>query len=113
MRTPAGTECPFYFEDYFRGREKQACRLIERTPGGGRWTPDLCAKCRVPRILMANACPNMILEARVRSRFLGFGRNVEISASCTHTLAPVEIPEIGCGHCHEAIPINHAPAEDA
>ena len=112
MRTPAGTECPFYFEDYFRGREQQACRLIERTPQGGRWTPELCAKCRVPRILMANACPNMILEARVRSGFLGFGRKVEVSASCTYTLATVEVPEIGCGHCHEALTFNQTPAED-
>ncbi len=62
MRTPAGTECPFYYEDFHRGREHQECRLIERTPDGGKYTPDLCARCRVPRILQANACEHMVLE---------------------------------------------------
>ena len=42
MRTPAGSDCPFYFEDYFRGRQLQECRLLARTPGAGRWAPDLC-----------------------------------------------------------------------
>ena len=30
MRTPAGTECPYYYADYYRGRSKQECRLIDR-----------------------------------------------------------------------------------
>lgn len=49
---------------------------------------------------MANACPNMLFEARVASGFLGLRRRVEISATCTRTLEPVEEPEIGCGQCH-------------
>jgi len=100
MLTPAGTECPFYYADFHRGREKQACRLIERTQGGGNWTPDLCGRCSVPRILLANACPNMVLEARVKSGFLGLGRGVEVSAHCLRSLQEVSEPEIGCGQCH-------------
>jgi hypothetical protein len=103
MRTPAGSECPFYYEDFHRGRSTQVCRLIEHTPDGGRWTPDLCRSCRVPRIALANACPNLVLEAHVRSGFLGLARRVDISATCTRTLASVAEPEIGCGHCHQAL----------
>ncbi len=104
MRTPAGSECPHYFEDFHRGRNRQECRLIDQTPAGGRWAPDLCGKCRVPRIVMANACPNLVLEARVRPGLLGLvGRGVEVTASCRKSLGKVEVPEIGCGHCHEEL----------
>jgi hypothetical protein len=100
MRTPAGTECPHYYADFHRGREKQACRLIEGTPGGGQWTPDLCARCPVPRIIMANACPHMVLAARAKSGFLGLGKGVQVSAHCLRSLGDVAEPEIGCGQCH-------------
>lgn len=113
MITPAGTECPYYYEDFHRGRERQECRLIDRTPGGGRYTPDLCAKCRVPRIVLANACPNMVLEAEVVSGFLGLRRRVEISASCTRSLQTVEEPEIGCGQCHLSFPTFQTPTEES
>ncbi|MFQ5943627.1 MAG: hypothetical protein ACE5JF_08745 [Anaerolineales bacterium] len=101
MRTPAGSECKYYFEDFARGRNRQECRLIDASPNGGTWTPDLCEKCPVPRISMANACPNLVLDAKVKSGILGLGRGVNISSSCLHTKGPVEIPEVGCGHCHE------------
>lgn len=100
MITPAGTECPYYYADFHRGRDRQECRLIEGTPDGGRYTPDLCARCRVPRILMANACENLVLEARVVKRFLGLRRAVKISAFCTRSRESVAVPEIGCGQCH-------------
>ncbi len=61
---------------------------------------DLCARCRVPRILMANACEHMILEARVNSGFLGLRRRVVITAFCTRSMQDVEEPEIGCPQCH-------------
>jgi hypothetical protein len=101
MRTPAGSECPYYFEDFFRGRDRQECRLIEASHNGGTWTPELCGKCRVPRIAAANACPNLVLEAKAKSGLLGIGRGVAVSSSCVHIAGPVEVPEIGCGHCHE------------
>lgn len=104
MQTPAGTECPYYYEDFHRGRNRQDCRLIERTPGGGKYTPDLCSSCRVPEIVRANACEHMVLEARVVSGFLGLRRRVEVTASCTRSLDVVEEPEIGCGQCHLDIP---------
>ncbi len=101
MRTPAGSECPYYFEDYHRGKDHQECRLIADSRNAGTWTPALCGKCPVPRIAMANACPNLVLQPKVKSGILGMGRRVDISSSCVHIAGPVEVPQIGCGHCHE------------
>jgi hypothetical protein len=101
MQTPAGTECPYYYEDYFRGREKRECRLIARNPRSEPWTPGLCAGCPVPRIVVANRCPHLALEARVGRGFLGLSRRVEVSAVCSERLVPVAEPQVGCGHCHE------------
>ena len=100
MRTPAGTECRFYYEDYYRGREVRECRLIGRLPGAGSWSPALCRSCPVPGILRANACPNMALQARVVRR-LRFWRRVRAEAYCTRHLVRVRDPHVGCGHCHE------------
>jgi hypothetical protein len=100
VRTPAGSECPFYFEDFYRGRDKRECRLLPAS-AQHRWSPDLCLRCPVPRIVLANACPHLVLEGRVVSGPLGIGRRMQIGASCTRTLAEVREPEIGCGHCHE------------
>jgi hypothetical protein len=111
MRTPAGSECPHYYEDYFRGRNLQECRLIP--PGKGRhaWSPGLCAHCPVPGVYRANACPNLVLEARIESRLLSLSRRVRLSAYCTRAKAPVAEPEIGCGHCHELVPLVQPPED--
>lgn len=100
MRTPAGTECPYYYEDFFRGRSTQECRLIGRNPRSEQWKPKLCAHCPVPAILRANACPHMVLEARVVQRWLGLVRRVEVYAVCTEHHVEVSDPYVGCGHCH-------------
>ena len=104
MRTPAGTECKFYFEDYFRGRERQECRLLALNPAGERWKPALCRKCPVPGILRANACRHLVLEARVVKTLAGLGRRVAVSAACTKSLQDVPRPEVGCGQCHADLP---------
>jgi hypothetical protein len=104
MRTPAGTECKFFYADYYRGRNRQECRLVGSNSAGEKWTPDCCATCRVPRILWANACPNLMLEARVVKTWLGLRRKVVVTATCPLSRKPVSEPEIGCGHCHEQLP---------
>ncbi len=101
MRTPAGTECRFYYADYYRGRNKQECRLIQRNPNSERWTPGLCQTCPVPRLLLANACPHLVLEGRVAKGWGGLTRKVEVAAACTKHLVDVAEPAVGCGHCHE------------
>jgi hypothetical protein len=101
MRTPAGFECRYFYADYHRGHNKQDCRLIERSPTGERWTADICKNCPVPKITLANACPHLVLEARITKTWAGFGRKVLVSALCTKSLQDVPEPQVGCGHCHE------------
>jgi hypothetical protein len=100
MRTPAGTECPYYYADFYRGRSAQECRLIGRNPRSEKWEPNLCARCPAPAIVRANGCPNMVLEAQAIRRWLGLVRRVEVYAVCTERQVEVEDPYVGCGHCH-------------
>jgi len=104
MITPAGSECRYYYADYYRGRERQECRLIAQNRASEPWQPKLCSGCPVPGILRANACPNLILEARVKRGFLGLTRRVEVGAVCSKYLVEVPEPKVGCGHCHEDRP---------
>lgn len=50
MRTPAGFECAFYYEDLHRGAEHRECRTITAS-GSPPWHPSDCARCPVPEIL--------------------------------------------------------------
>lgn len=101
MRTPAGFECPHFYGNYYRGRNQEECRLIGQMPPPGHWSADLCKKCPVPGILRANACQNLVLQAKVTSQFFGIRRRVQIKAFCKKENREVLEPEIGCGHCHE------------
>lgn len=98
MKTPAGRECRFYYEDFHRGRNKQECRLLKQSPGS-RWKPSDCADCPVPEILWANASENLALEATVKSGVLGFGRHVAVTAYCTRHHLPIPDPYVGCAEC--------------
>ena len=100
LKTPAGIECPFFYGDYYRGREREECRLIGNVPPPNNWIPDLCKVCPVPGILRANACSSMVLSAIVKRGFLGVGRKINVSAYCNKTFQIVKEPEIGCGQCH-------------
>jgi hypothetical protein len=100
MRTPAGTECRYYYEDYNRGRATQECRLIQSNPASAPWRPGMCRTCPVPGILQANACPNMELEARVGRRWLVLPQ-VRVRAYCRLTEQVVAEPMVGCGHCQD------------
>ena len=100
MRTTAGKECKFYYADYYRGRNKQECRLVAGNRASEPWTPGMCQNCPVPGILQANACTNLLLEGRIVKTFLGLGRQMTVSAVCTKTLQDVDKPHVGCGQCH-------------
>ena len=101
MITPAGKECRYYYEDFYRGRSTQTCRLIERNRESPPWTPGLCQTCPVPDIQRANACPYLILDAHVSKRLLGLVQRVEVSGWCREHFLVVDNPVVGCGHCHE------------
>ena len=105
MRTPAGTECQFFYGNYYRGREEEKCILIGNTSPPHNWVPELCKNCPVPEILRANACENMVLHAKVKSVLFGLKKKVEISAFCTKTKQEVVEPRIGCGECHPLPPV--------
>lgn len=100
MRTPAGTECRYFYGNYFRGRKQEECRLVENTPSAAAWTSDLCRTCPVPGILLANACSNLILSGKVEKTLLGLRKKMKIQAYCTLSLKEVAEPEVGCGQCH-------------
>lgn len=100
MRTPAGTECPYFYGDYFRGRKQEECRLL---PGGSpdtTWSASLCKDCPVPGITRANSCEHMTIRARVERRFLGLQRGVHVSVHCRKCACDVEDAHVGCGQCH-------------
>ena len=98
MRTPAGTMCPHYYEDFHRGRQTQVCRLVERNPLSLPWTPDTCGKCPVPEILRANGSPHLRLDLTIRKRF-GLLRTVDIVARCSRHGVLVMDPYRGCDEC--------------
>ncbi|NIU11898.1 MAG: hypothetical protein GWN67_26135 [Phycisphaerae bacterium] len=99
MRTPAGKECRFYYEDYRRGNEKQECRLLLNNPRTPDWRPSDCSNCPVPDILLANSSPHLVLEGTIKKGFLGLNRRVEVTAFCSRHLVEVESPKVGCPHC--------------
>ncbi|MBI5653889.1 MAG: hypothetical protein HZC40_26090 [Chloroflexi bacterium] len=100
MKTPAGKECKYYYADYHRGRNTQECRLLQANPASAAWKPALCQSCAVPGILIANACPNLALRARVGKSFFGLLQKIEIEAACREYRVGVKKPHVGCGKCH-------------
>ena len=99
MKTPAGRECRYYYEDFNRGRSKQECRLLQQTSRQGAWRPSDCFHCPVPDILWANASPDLILMASINNGFLGIGRHVSVTAMCKKHDIIIEDPFVGCQQC--------------
>lgn len=99
MKTPAGQECRFYYEDYHRGRNVQECRLIGSASGAKRWHPRDCESCPVPGILWANASPDLELSADIIPGLLGLGRRVEVRAWCGKHDVVINDPHVGCPQC--------------
>jgi hypothetical protein len=100
MKTAYGQECKFYYADYYRGKNTQECRLVQQNPDSAVWKPALCQTCPVPGILLANACPNLVLRAHVDKSFFGLLQKIKIEAACREYRVAVEKPKVGCGKCH-------------
>ena len=103
MRTPAGIECKYYYQDFHRGRNIQECRA-PKLPKSAHWRPSDCAKCPVPSILQANASPNMELSINIKQTWLGFGRKIEAEAFCIRHDVQIEDPYVGCPLCNAERP---------
>ncbi len=101
MKTPFGKECKFYYADYFRGHETQACRLLERNPESAPWFVGLCQTCPVPDILATNQNPNLRLRARVGKGFFGLTKKVEVEAMCAKHGVEIQDPKAGCAQCRK------------
>ncbi|MEM7800594.1 MAG: hypothetical protein AAF633_15465 [Chloroflexota bacterium] len=104
MINPDGKPCRFYYENFHRGRSDQECRLVDANIKSPEWRPSDCASCPVPAILASNSDPNLILEATVKSGFLGFARKVEVKAFCSKHLVDVKKPAVGCPQCAKEKP---------
>ncbi len=101
MKTPAGTECKYFYGDYYRGRDHEECRLL-----AAGWTRDLCRTCPVPAILRANACESMVLRAEVaRPLAAAFQRRARVTPFCEKSGRSGFDPHIGCGECHPVPPV--------
>ena len=102
MKIPTtGKECPYFYGDYYRGRHFEECRLISKSKYP--WEIKLCKTCLIPDIVIANACPHMILSADISSVLFGLKKRVKANAYCLKTHHDVEDPFKGCGQCHPAI----------
>lgn len=104
MQTPAGKECKYYYQDFHRGRDVQECRLVKENLDSLRWHPKDCSTCPVPDILFANSSPYLDLKLTIQHRFLGFGRNLKLEASCVRHKITIPNPIVGCPHCAENRP---------
>ena len=102
MRTPDGRQCDFYYEDFYRGADVQECRA-PRDPRSAAWSPDLCAKCTVPAILLANGSPWLELTVRFR-RIPLLGARVGVGARCTKHDLVIDDPYTGCPKDFEDLP---------
>jgi len=99
MRTPAGQQCRFYYQNFHRGRSDQECRLVKNNAVSAKWKAGDCAGCPVPQILRANSSPDLVLEGSIRKGLLGLGRAMTLKAYCTKHLVDVASPEAGCPQC--------------
>lgn len=100
MQTPYGSECPYFYGDYFRGKNHEECRLLGPSISAQKWTSKLCNNCPVPGISRANACEFMKLSGEVSPGIFGLGKSMKISAFCAKSNSVVKEPHIGCGICH-------------
>jgi hypothetical protein len=101
MRTPAGTECKYFFGDYHRGKNREECRLLYSTTPPLPWQPRLCESCPVPDILRANSCEHIQLKPSLKRPFPFLSQIVQVKAYCSKTNLDVKVPQIGCGECHQ------------
>ena len=98
MRKPVS--CLYFYGDYFRGKEKEDCRLLEASPQNMRpWKRGHCETCPVPALLIASNSRNLLLEAAVQRKFLR--EQVEVTfAVCAKHMLELDDP-LFCPQCAE------------
>jgi hypothetical protein len=90
--------CLYFYGDYFRGKEKEECRLLAASPNNERaWKRGHCNSCPVPGILIASNSRELALEAKVERKFLR--EQVEVTfAVCTKHMLELTDP-LFCPQC--------------
>ena len=90
--------CRYFYGDYFRGRNKEECRLLEANPENERaWRRSLCDSCPVPTILITSNSRDLLLEAQVKRKFLR--EQVEVTfAICSKHMIELNDPNY-CPAC--------------
>jgi hypothetical protein len=104
MRTPAGKDCRYYYQDFHRGRNLQECRLIQGNPESLPYRPVDCTNCPIPDILKANASKYLELTLTIKPRLLGIGRRHEVKATCLRHKIEIEDAFVGCPLCNKERP---------
>jgi hypothetical protein len=90
--------CRYFYGDYFRGKEKEDCRLLAASPGNSRqWKRSHCANCPVPALIIASNCRDLLLEAKIERKFLS--EKVEVTfAVCARHMIELSDPNF-CSKC--------------
>lgn len=77
--------CRYFYGDYFRGKNKEECRLVGNSPDNERpWRRKFCDSCPVPELLIAANSRDLVLEARVKHKFLRDGIEVTFAICAKH-----------------------------
>lgn len=97
METPVS--CRYFYGDYFRGKNREECRLLAANPKNERpWRRKLCDTCPVPEIVIASNSRDLELEAEVKRKFL-WNEQVEVTfAVCSKHMRELSDP-LYCPDC--------------
>lgn len=98
MRTAAGTDCEFYYEDLHRGAERRECRA-PRVRGSLPWRPADCERCVVPEVLLRAGSPDLGVRIAIRALPFGLARSVRVECWCERHMLDVTEPLRGCPAC--------------
>lgn len=98
-KMPKPVNCRYFYGDYFRGKNKEECRLLDANPKNERpWQRKHCDSCPVPEIMIASNCRDLVLEAKVERKFL-WNEQVEVTlAVCTKHMRELSDP-LHCPDC--------------
>ena len=98
MKKPVN--CRYFYGDYFRGQEREECRLLAACPGNTRqWKRSHCDSCPVPALIIASNCRDLLLEAKIERKFLS--ERVEVTfAVCARHMLELSDPNF-CPRCAE------------
>lgn len=96
---PNPVNCRYFYGDYFRGKNKEECRLLGTHPKNGRsWQRKHCDNCPVPEIIIASNSRDLALEAEVTRKFL-WKEQVEVTfAICSRHMRELSDP-LHCPDC--------------